>query len=675
MLYSKYIHYTGEENTMHYKEIILNILTQQEEINQCLNTLEKLDANGAPTSELLHVSRFLALEKVNLTNNTNSTATVEDIFNELKTVTAIDNTESNAMSLQLSGILDSVLQKLSKTENNIYIYRYFFLCSIDNISKLCNCPAYNITKTLTSVNATLKAALRKANLQCNTETLLKSFADIDEKYLNLALSNSSKDFDGVLQECDEDNINGTRKKFNIPWKKLLNISCAILFVVLIIANVNHVINSFSEKDSLPKENVTPPVEQVNEYEDLFTYVDGIEAVDINKLLSYKSDKNITDDNFIYESDHFVGFYYTFPLKDSVPLEDCIGSELKEYGNDTKSYYTLKGINGLQYIIKKSYDTYSLLVLSHIGPMNNLDESISGTAYLEIWKTFYGTAYPNTIKKITVQHGSSNLTFNDTNVKKLIDNTDDIYNIFNIMLNSEYFGEPYEYTSDICYSSFEHLMATSVQLIIEKEDGTTIDTIYYRPEYNYFFDPYSSLAFAPSQNYESRFFEPTGEDTGIFIDDSTKTNYQGAYLDSMLEFSQHKVEPTDPENWNIEISTYDATRTTISICVNQTSDTKPINGLYIQEDFILEKYEDNKWVELPIVNGYSNRPHTLFYDELDVLSTVNDEHYFIENKYKRPSAPGKYRLTITICDSNSKDSSNPASRDYSVEFELDENYFN
>ena len=58
---------------MHYKEIILNILTQQEEINQCLNTLEKLDANGAPTSELLHVSRFLALEKVNLTNNTNST--------------------------------------------------------------------------------------------------------------------------------------------------------------------------------------------------------------------------------------------------------------------------------------------------------------------------------------------------------------------------------------------------------------------------------------------------------------------------------------------------------------------------------------------------------------------------------------------------------------------------
>ena len=90
---------------------------------------------------------------------------------------------------------------------------------------------------------------------------------------------------------------------------------------------------------------------------------------------------------------------------------------------------------------------------------------------------------------------------------------------------------------------------------------------------------------------------------------------------------------------------------------------------------MEKYEDNKWVELPIVNGYSNRPHTLFYDELDVLSTVNDEHYFIENKYKRPSAPGKYRLTITICDSNSKDSSNPASRDYSVEFELDENYFN
>lgn len=663
---------------MEYREIIQNILTKQETITQCHNTLEKLEANNAPTSELLHVSRFLALEKVDLINYANATETVKEIVNELNTIATLSDNEDTTISLQVSGIIDSVLQKLSKQELKIYIYRYFFFSSIDGIGKLCNCSTNHVTKTLSYINATLKAEIIKANVTCCTKTLLKSFADIDEENLTIALSNINKEY-----ESSDDNTGKktaskkTSKSRNIPWNKLTNFAFVIILIISILANIYLAKNGFNSANSSSDNNEQTQIKQHNEYEGLITNIKGTETVNINKLLSYQTKEDISDSEFFYESEHFIGFYYALPLKSSVPLADCAGAELEEYRQDKKNYYTLKGLNGLQYVIKKSYDTYYLLVLSHISPKNNLEEPLTNVAYLEIWRDFYGSAYSDQIEKITVQHGSTNLNFNDTNVKKLIDNSDDINDIFTILINSEYSGDPYDNSLNTSFTSHEHLMETSVQLLIEKEDGTIIDTIYYRPEYHYFFDSYSFIAFAPSQEYEGAYFEPAdGESqTGIFIDNTTNTNYQGKYLDSMLAFTHHNAKPVDPDKWNIDISSFNAGASYISLSVNQASNAKPINGLYIGEDFILEIFENDQWVELPINNGHSSQKPSPFYTHIDALGAVTTEHFYITNKYNRPSVTGKYRLTITVYDSNSNDLNNPASRNYSIEFHLDESYFN
>ena len=406
---------------MEYREIIQNILTKQETITQCHYTLEKLEANNAPTSELLHVSRFLALEKVDLINYANATETVKEIVNELNTIAILSDNEDTTISLQVSGIIDSVLQKLSKQELKIYIYRYFFFSSIDGIGKLCNCSTNHVTKTLAYINATLKAEIIKANVTCCTKTLLKSFADIDEENLSIALSNINKEY-----ESSDDNTGKktaskkTSKSRNIPWNKLTNFAFVIILIISILANIYLAKNGFNSANSSSDNNEQTQIKQNNEYEGLITNIKGTETVNINKLLSYTTNEDISDSEFFYESEHFIGFYYALPLKSSVPLADCTGAELEEYRQDNKKYYTLKGLNGLQYVIKKSYDTYYLLVLSHISPNNNLEEPLTNVAYLEIWRDFYGSAYSDQIEKITVQHGSTNLNFNDTNVKKLID---------------------------------------------------------------------------------------------------------------------------------------------------------------------------------------------------------------------------------------------------------------
>lgn len=109
---------------MEYKNVINNILTEPNQISKCINTLEKSEEDGRPLSELLHIARYLALENADFDSLTNVSDTFNSILNELDCVTSHTTSKDTVISLQISSILDSVLEKLSKTELKIYIYRY-----------------------------------------------------------------------------------------------------------------------------------------------------------------------------------------------------------------------------------------------------------------------------------------------------------------------------------------------------------------------------------------------------------------------------------------------------------------------------------------------------------------------------------------------------------------------
>lgn len=623
---------------MEYSEIIQNILSDSNLIAQCEDTLENIKNNDTQ-AELIYVARHLSLDKIDFVTRANASDNFKEILDELNTITINDTCVDTVISLQLSNILDHVLQKLSKADQKIYIYRYFYAHSIDAVASLCNCSTSNVTKSLSSTNSTLKEELKKENIQCNANTFLRSFADIDILYLNATIDTDSK-------ISDEDNT--PSKKPFIPWKKLLNISFAVLFVILIITNLYFITDGFGLDNNFTNtiDKIISETEQVKEDDNLIIYINNTKTVNTERLKTYINTDNSAPSDFVYEMNDYIADYNSFAIVKSAPLEQCLGTEITELKDENNRYYQLKGRNSKDYIIQKTKDKYYLHILVNISKRDGSVDEYMGKKLSHVSEGFYGLSESYDIDNITVQHASTNMNFDDIKVKKLIDSPGDIDKIFEIISTSECKG--------LIFTDFNHeggfshnfLMQTSVQLFIEKKDGTIIDYIYYRPEYHYFFSPDSYLVYVPNEDNPSIY----------------------TYLDSMLGFAQHKVEPTHPEEWTIEAELSGANPDYISVSVNQT--LVPISGLYIAEDFILEQYVDGTWVELPIINGYNADKLSVFSKPLSFTGvTTND--FNIISKYVRPDMVGKYRFSVKIYDSNSEDLSSPTYRIYPIEFEFGE----
>lgn len=638
---------------MEYIKIIENILSDPELIAQCKKTVAQIEASGAPTTELFHASRFLSLERVDFETDEGASDTLKEVFIELNSLmeshntsigkNAYDDSGSTVTSLQLSSILDSILQKVSRNEQRIYLYRYFFIYSITDIASLCHCHTSNITKTLTSINTMLKYELKKANLNCNTKTLLNSFADIDTRYLTNIISN-------VIDDDNKEGDKKTKPRYSIPWKKILNHSLAVLFVVLIIGNLYFLTDRFMP--SAFKNNEKTNEEQGNSYlpyKDLFIYRNDKETVNINALLDCVISENYSNGAVSYESKNFVGIYSSLILDDTIPLDDCVGEEIPEMQHASNQYYKLKGLNSVQYIIGKSYDTYRLYYLTNIFQRADLTETSIDTSYYEILHDFYGLESDEDIECITVSNAYLFTGFDDDDVKKLINEPNDISQILYILINCKYNGNsnnPESSVPQINTSSLstDYLLNTSVKLAIEKKDGTIIEGIYYRPDYHYFYN---------ISNYSFSITEDSSESLG-------------KYLDNMLDLTQHDREPIDPANWNLDIQIDRMQLAELHLTFMQKG--TPINGLYIGQDFTIEKYDDGKWVELPTHSVYDKNTTSKFYTSIACHNGHCGYSCSINKKYSGTPDIGKYRFTFTVYDSFSKDLNNPVSRNYTVEYE-------
>lgn len=636
--------------------IIQNILNDSKLIAQCQKTVSQIEASGTPATELFQVSRFLSLERVDFETSEGASDTLKEVLIELNSLieshntsigrNAHDDSSNTITSLQLSSILDSILQKVTKNEQRIYLYRYFFIYSIADVASLCHCHTNNITKTLTSINTMLKYELKKANLNCDTVTLLNSFTDIDTHYLTSIISN-------VIDTDNEESVKKNKPGYSISWKKLLNLSFAALFVVLVIANLYLITDGFkpSPSDNNNDSNIIEE-DQTNSYlpyKDLFIYRNDKETVNINALLNCVISENYSNGAVSYESKNFVGIYSSLSLKDTIPLADCIGEEIPKMQHASNQYYKLKGLNSVQYIIQKSYDTYRLYYLTNIFQRADLTETPIDTSYFEILYDFYGLESDEDIECITVSNASFYTGFDDSYIKKLIDDPNDISQILYIINKCKYNDDsnnPESNVPQINNSNFssDYLQNTSVKLAIEKKDGTIIENIYYRPDYHYFYN---------ISNY-------------LFSLSEVDSESLGKYLDNMLDFTQHDREPIDPANWNLDIRIDSMQHTELSLSYSQKG--TPINGLYIGEDFTIEKYEDGKWVELPTHSVYDKNTTSKFYHYLPCHNGHNGYTFPISKKYSVTPDTGKYRLTFTVYDNFSKDLNNPVSRNYTVEYD-------
>lgn len=621
---------------MEYNKIIENIICDSELIAECENTLENVKNNDTQ-AELIYVARHLALDKIDFTTKENASDNFKELLDELDSIAINDTCESTIISLQLSSILDQFLQKLSKNEQKIYIYRYFYAHSIETIASLCSCSASNVTKSLLSTNSTLKTELQKEKIQCDANTFLRSFADIDILILNSTI-------DGNSEKKDNDSTSST-KPF-IPWKKLLNISFAVLFVILIITNLYFITDGFGLDNNFTNtiDKIISETEQFKEDDNLIIYINNVKTVNTDRLRNYINNDNKAPSDFVYEMDDYIADYNSFAIVKSAPLEQCLGTEITELKDENNRYYQLKGRNSKDYIIQKNKDKYYLHILVNISKRDGSADEYIGKKLSHVFESFYGLSESYDVDNITVQHASTNMNFDDIKVKKLIDSPGDIDEIFEIISTSECYGNILTSFYGEGGFSLDFLMQTSVQLFIEKKDGTIIDYIYYRPEYHYFFSLDSYLVYVPNEDNPSIY----------------------TYLDSMLGFAQHKVEPTHPEDWTIEAELSGANPDYISVSINQT--LAPINGLYIADDFILEQYVDGTWVELPVINGYNADKLPIFSKPLSFTDATTN-NFYITGKYVRPDMLGKYRLSVKIYDSNSEDLQNPNYKIYPIEFEF------
>ena len=649
--------------------IINNILNDDILRASCISQVDDYMAsqgNSMNKTELIRFSRHISLEtyfqknnqpnpeihsKSNSTTNlestieSNSKSNIETILEELSTIAKVDTSQNSdtlqkvdtVLLLQLSSLLDSFLKELSSTEQKIYLYRYFFAYEEEDIAKLCNTQASNVHKTINACNNKLSNLINNNKLNCNTKTLLLSFTDIDDSYLVAISKKETKKADNR-----ED---FSKRKLVSSWPILLNFLFAITILVLVVLNIAQFTKNNPSDEPESEETTTEDILDPNAFnpESAYTYIDGVKTINIEEILKHQSMVEGFEQPFVYYYDRFSGNYMPIHLVDDIPISDYIGEEIPELADEFKTYYKLLGNNGLQYIIRKFDDTYTLYYLNSVSVYNGagMGEPDSDVKYHDILSGFYGITDSTKIQEIYVMADSSYSDYADVWTKKLIDSQYDLAEVYKQLRTSVCSGKIID--SYIVENSLsrDYLFANSVDVYIQPKNGTVIEGLLYYPDGNFFFDRNSEFIYKPVEKENN------------------------TYLVEMLSFDLHKEDPMDPELWKIYLHCVESNPNFLSISIDNDP-SQSLYGLYIGSEYTIDKLENDTWVTVPPVAFSISYPLIPFDRKLSsgsIRSLVYYQHY---EKYGKLEA-GTYRLTITIYDSNSKDLSNPNHRDFSVEF--------
>ena len=204
----------SNNTTCGYSDIINNILNSDVHRAACIDKAKSYEATQGDTSnktELIRFSRHISLEtyfqnKLNENQENEDNQNMKSIFEELSTITNNGNMQNDdsILVLQLSSIIDNLLKDLSFSEQKIYLYRYFFLYSIEDIANLCGTQTNSVQKALTSSDNKLKELIQNNNLLCDNKSLLLSMSDIDDSYLLKLTDKTSANKNSLNKNNEQD---------------------------------------------------------------------------------------------------------------------------------------------------------------------------------------------------------------------------------------------------------------------------------------------------------------------------------------------------------------------------------------------------------------------------------------------------------------------------------------
>ena len=655
----------GVKHTQMNSTIIYNILNNDTLRKSCLdkvNSYEASQSNSPNKTELIRFSRHISLEaffqninnsNIELDNHShnaanNSIQNMDCILAELSTIACNDTEQDDdtVLLLQLSNTLDIFLNQLSASDKKIYLYRYFFAYPIENIASICKTQAHNIQKTLTTCNHKLKDLIKKNNLDCNSKALLLSFTDIDDSCLLAVTSDDSK----TVGSNDE---KPKKSKRLFSWPVFLNVLFSITIIVLAVLNIAQFTQSKASDNTKETETSTNDTIDTTVFnpELAYTYIDGKKNINVEELLKFESSAVGFEQPFTYITDRFSGTFVPIKLADEIPLSDYIGEEIPELAEDYKAYYRLMGSDSLQYIIREFNDVYTLYYLNGVFVHNaaGLDDPESAMKYHQILSNFYGINGSIEIQEIYVMTYTWDTGYADSYTKKVIDSENDLAEVYSALRTSVCKGKSIDDYILENKLSHDFIRNNSVQVYIQPKVGTIIDRLTYYPDGNFFYDMDTNLIYEPIES-----------------------DYDN-YLVEMLSFNIRKEEPIDPELWKIYLNCVDADPHSLAVSL-QGDPTQKLHGLYIGSEYTIEKLENDSWVSVPTGSYTVSRPFTPFERKIESTS-MRDMLYFQHREKYGSLAAGRYRIIITLYDSNSEDLTNPNHRDFSAEFIINEDNSN
>ena len=598
--------------------IIYNILNNDTLRKSCLdkvNSYEASQSNSPNKTELIRFSRHISLEAFFQNINNSNIEPDNDSHN------AANNSIQNMDCIldELSTIAcndteqddDTVL--LLQLSNTLDIFLNQLSASDKKIYLYRYFFAYPI-ENIASICKTQAHNIQKTLTTCNhklKDLIKKNNLDCNSKALLLSFTDID---DSCLLAVTSDDSKTVGSNDEKPKKSKRLFSWPVFLNILfsITIVVLAVLNIAQFTQNKPSDNTKETETATN---------DTIDTTVFNPELAYT-----------YITDRFSGTFVPIKLADEIPLSDYIGEEIPELAEDYKAYYRLMGSD-------------SVFVHNAAG----LDDPESAMKYHQILSNFYGINGSIEIQEIYVMTYTWDTGYADSYTKKVIDSENDLAGVYSILRTSVCTGKSIDDYILENKLSHDFIRNNSVQVYIQPKVGTIIDRLTYYPDGNFFYDMDTNLIYEPL--------------------DSDYANY----LVEMLSFNIRKEEPIDPELWKIYLNCVDADPHFLAVSL-QGDPTQKLHGLYIGSEYTIEKLENDSWVSVPTGSYTVSRPFTPF--ERKIESTSMRDMLYIQHREKYGSlAAGRYRIIITLYDSNSEDLTNPNHRDFSAEFIINEDNSN
>lgn len=567
------------------------------------------------------------------------TSTISSILEELNDVATLSERypKENVIGLQLSDMLDKYVRTLSSEELTIYIKRYFYADSISDIAKSLNATEEKIVATLQRCNSDFNELLSEKEHIVSAETLFLSFTDIDDDIINLkVIQNANK-------SKDDDSFNSPpagMKKFT-PFIIALPLLAIIIF--LLVNTFTDGTNGNSNNNSNNNNNFDEP--QIDKrFLHIFESMESPnDFVNIEELLKYQQLEQEETNTLPINSEHFKIQYKKLDLMNYDMLPYCVGELFDDTTHDNRVYFKLRGHEGLQYIIQKEFNTYTLYVLDSYKLLHGLKDEPFKLALEEIFN-------------IHDYEDIDNLScfYYDGTDEKNIDSPEEIATLYHYIQAITPTGAETQTQLKNGMCTTGQLIRSSTLLTITSATGESCN-LWYRYDHQYFYD--FAGAVYNVIDYDSH-----------------------AELKAILGFPDSepipKYNPYKPETWNVdmELISYSAWGFELKFVHPYGIETVDLETV---EFFYLEKYIDGSWVPMDCVASptalelYKTMKRTIPKNQMYIFNNGFPELY-IDSKNGQ-LAPGYYRIGKDITNIYMPEDSNVESLSYRlyVEFEIEE----